>query len=62
MVVWRIVLAWKNDHRFEASICVGQGVGLRALAAHLRDRQQGRQDGDQQGDLLVAAFDMAVSA
>ena len=40
----------------------GQGMGLRALAAHFRDRQEGRQHGDQQRNLLVAALDVFVRA
>ncbi len=56
-----MVLAWKKDHRLDASIWLEQRVRLRALAAHFRDRQQGGQDGHQQGDLLVRTVDVAVS-
>jgi hypothetical protein len=37
-------------------------MGLVALAGRLRHRQEGRQHGDQQGYLLVAAVDMAMAA
>jgi hypothetical protein len=38
-----------------------QDLGLGALAAHFRDREQGRQDSNQQRYPLVGTVDMAVS-
>ena len=60
MVVWRIVLAWKNDHRFEASICSARAWVWELLPPVSEIARQRRQDGDQQRNLLVAALDVAV--
>ena len=46
----RMLLAWKNAHRLEASIFLTQRVGLRALAQRLRERQKQRDHRDQQCD------------
>ncbi len=50
-----MLLAWKNAQRLAASTFLLIDLGLGALAERLRDRQEQRQHGDQERDLLVRA-------
>jgi hypothetical protein len=40
----------------------GQHGGLRALGAHLADRQQGGEAGNHDGNILVRTVDVAMAA
>jgi hypothetical protein len=50
-----MLLAWKNAQRFDGFDVLADRFGLGALAERLRQRQEQRDHGDQQGDLLVRA-------